>query len=84
MSYRVWARHWCTRGSHFPPATVPQNAGPLTEALSQAIRTVASLHDFTCGLPHAGPPDHGRDAAPHTGCGGVTGAPRLFWHGSGT
>ncbi|MGW4425924.1 hypothetical protein [Streptosporangium sp. NPDC004631] len=32
--------------SHFPLATVPQNAGPLTEVLSQAIKTVASLHDI--------------------------------------
>lgn len=37
-------------------AAVTQNSGPLTEVLSQAIKTVASLHDFTCDLSHAGSP----------------------------
>jgi len=37
-------------------AAVTQSAGPLTEILAESIKNVASLHDFTCDLVHAGSP----------------------------
>lgn len=37
-------------------AAVTQSAGPLTETLAESIKNVASLHDFTCDLVHAGSP----------------------------
>ncbi|MFF4991146.1 integrase [Streptosporangium saharense] len=37
-------------------AEVTQSAAPLTELLTRSIKTVASLHDFTCDLTHPGTP----------------------------
>ncbi|GAA3086197.1 protein phosphatase 2C domain-containing protein [Streptosporangium carneum] len=36
--------------------TVTQSAAPLAELLAESIKAVASLHDFTCDLSHAGSP----------------------------
>ncbi|MBB2908755.1 hypothetical protein FHS43_000001 [Streptosporangium becharense] len=37
-------------------AAMTQNAKPLTAILAEGIKAVASLHDFTCDLAHAGSP----------------------------
>ncbi|MEU3167265.1 protein phosphatase 2C domain-containing protein [Streptosporangium sp. NPDC006930] len=37
-------------------AAVTQSSGALTEILAESIKNVASLHDFTCDLVHAGSP----------------------------
>ncbi|WP_436758213.1 integrase [Streptosporangium sp. V21-05] len=37
-------------------AAMTQSTGTLTQLLAEGIKTVASLHDFTCDLAHAGSP----------------------------
>ncbi|MEU1735409.1 protein phosphatase 2C domain-containing protein [Streptosporangium sp. NPDC020145] len=37
-------------------AEVTQSAAPLAELLTRSIKTVVSLHDFTCDLSHPGTP----------------------------
>ncbi|MBG0820090.1 protein phosphatase 2C domain-containing protein [Planomonospora sp. ID91781] len=36
--------------------TMTQTSSPLIEILAEGIKTVASMHDFTCDLTHAGSP----------------------------